>query len=105
MYSGRLQPRGDGNSYSAKNNAKPVTFLCTAPEAGSVALTGDFNDWDPESHPMQKRPDGSWHIDVHLSHGHHHYLFVIDGQGALDPNAQGIARNEKDEKVSLIAVS
>jgi hypothetical protein len=42
---------------------------------------------------------------VVLGHGHHHYQFLIDGKPTLDPRAQGIARNEQNEKVSLIAVS
>ncbi len=50
-------------------------------------------------------PDGAWRAEILLNHGHHHYLFVIDGKPTLDPRAQGIARNEWNEKVSLVAVS
>ena len=92
-------------SYSAKNIIKPVPFVCFAPQAGEVYITGDFNDWDTTSHPMKQMPDGAWRVEVPLSHGHHHYLFVVDGKLVLDPHAQGIARNEKNEKVSLVAVS
>src|ERR1041385_4048521 len=95
----------NSSRYSAKKMAKPVNFHCQAPEAHLVAVTGDFNDWDPNSHPMKKQPDGSWILQVPLNHGHHHYLFLIDGKPMLDPRAQGIARNEKNEKVSLLAVS
>lgn len=105
MFSGQLPTEGGGNPYSAKNNAKPVSFLCTAPQAEKVTIMGDFNDWDPDAHPMERRPDGSWGLDVPLNHGHHHYLFCVDGKSVLDPNAQGIARNEQNEKVSLVAVS
>ena len=44
-------------------------------------------------------------LQVPLNHGHHHYLFSVDGKSKLDPRAQGIARNEKHEKVSMLAVS
>ncbi len=91
--------------YSAKKMAKPVNFVCEAPGARSVSLVGDFNDWDPTAYPMKKQPDGGWLIQIPLNHGHHHYQFVIDGKACLDPRAQGVARNEKNEKVSLIAVS
>jgi 1,4-alpha-glucan branching enzyme len=91
--------------YSAKNIIKPVPFFCLAPDAQAVAITGDFNDWDLASHPMKRMPDGAWRIDLPLTHGHHHYLFVIDGKLRLDPRAQGVARNERNEKVSLVAVS
>ena len=42
---------------------------------------------------------------LELHHGHHRYLFVADGEPKLDPNATGIVRNERNERVSLIAVS
>ena len=66
---------------------------------------GDFNDWHPAAHPLKRMPDGAWRAEVSLNHGHHHYLFFVDGKPVLDPKAQGIARNEKGEKVSLLAVS
>lgn len=54
---------------------------------------------------MTRQPDGGWRAQIPLNHGHHHYLFLVDGKPTLDPRAQGTARNEQDEKVSLIAVS
>jgi 1,4-alpha-glucan branching enzyme len=92
-------------SYSAKNVIKPVPFTCYATDAQEVYVTGDFNDWDPKSHPLKRMADGAWRTEVTLRHGHHHYLFVVDGRPMLDPLAQGIARNERNEKVSLVAVS
>ena len=103
MQSYRLH--GGPNRYSAKNHVKPVNFYCEAPAAAEVFLTGDFNDWSSKSHPMEKRNDGTWFAQVQMSHGHHHYLFIIDGKPTLDSRAQGIGRNEMNEKVSLIAVS
>lgn len=85
--------------------AKPVNFFCVAPAAKRVALVGDFNEWQPEAHPMVRQPDGSWHLAVPLHHGHHHYLFLVDGRPALDPRATGVARNPRHERVSLLSVS
>jgi hypothetical protein len=42
---------------------------------------------------------------MELPHGHHRYAFLADGQLVLDPRAQGITRNDKGERVSLIPVS
>jgi len=92
-------------AYSAKNMVKPVIFVCRAPQAQAVFLTGDFNDWDPNAHPMRRMPDGAWRLEVPLNHGHHHYRFLVDGKPTLDPRAQGIARDHQGEKVSLLAVS
>ncbi len=96
---------GGSHRYSAKKMAKPVNFTCLAPDAQAVALVGDFNDWNANSHPMRRQHDGAWSTQISLTHGHHHYLFMIDGKPTLDPRAQGVARNEKNEKVSLLAVS
>ncbi len=97
----------DGNTrYSAKHQIKPVNFYFQdAGHASAVFIVGDFNDWNPTAHPMTRQFDGTWSAQLQLSHGHHHYLFLVDGKPTLDPRAQGIARNELNEKVSLIAVS
>ena len=86
-----------------KNTRQPATFYCAAPQAKLVELAGDFNHWHPL--PMQRWLDGWWLARVELSHGHHHYRFLVDGKPMLDPQATGVARDEMDERVSLIAVS
>lgn len=93
------------NRYSAKKMAKPVNFICRAPEARQVSLVGDFNEWNESLHPMVRQPDGAWALQVPLHHGHHQYRFLVDGNPVLDPKANGVARDPKGERVSLIAVS
>jgi len=92
----RLQPRP---------TRKPVNFICIAPEAQSVCLTGDFNHWNPSSLPMEKTFDGSWRLTVPLGHGSHHYQFLVDGEPMNDHRAMGMARNSAGERVSLVQVS
>jgi 1,4-alpha-glucan branching enzyme len=92
------------NRLAPKKTIKPVNFRCVAPGAKSVKLIGDFNDWSPQATPMKRQPDGCWFVQVQLGPGHQHYQFLVDGKPVLDPRAQGIAENEKGEKVSLIAV-
>ncbi len=84
---------------------KPVNFVCVAPEARQVHLTGDFNGWNPVASPMNRQPDGAWLLQVPLHHGHQQYVFLVDGKPVLDPRAHGIARDPRGERVSLIAVS
>jgi len=93
------------NRYGARNTTNPVNFYCVAPTAASVVLVGDFNNWDDASHPMRRQVDGGWFLQVQLSHGHHRYRFLVDGKPVLDPRGTGIARNDRNERVSLIAVS
>ena len=96
------KPRGD--RYSAQAMAKPINFFCNSPKAWAVQLVGDFNDWNPSAHPMEQRVDGWWFLQVPLTHGHHQYRFLVDGEPVLDPRATGVTRNERGEKVSLVAV-
>lgn len=93
------------NRYSAKKQSRPINFVCVAPTAKQVFLLGDFNEWNPSSHPMNRQPDGAWLLQVPLTHGHHQYRFLVDGQPVLDPRANGVARDPKGERASLIAVS
>jgi|SRR6185436_12064198 1,4-alpha-glucan branching enzyme len=105
MYNVGSYSLGGGNRYSASKNLKPVNFLFLAPQAKHVSVIGDFNNWSPNSNPMKKHPDGGWTTQIPLKHGHHRYQFLVDGVPTLDPRAQGVARNEQNEKVSLMSVS
>ena len=73
--------------------------------AQSVCLVGDFNGWNPFANRMRRRVDGWWSVQVQLTHGHHRYCFLVDGEPTLDPVGAGITRNDRNEPVSLIAVS
>ena len=92
-------------SYSTRHMTKPVHFFCEASGAAAVFLVGDFNHWDPGRNRMIRRVDGWWFLEVHLTHGHHRYRFLVNGKPMLDPRANGMARDDKGEEVSVIAVS
>ena len=92
-------------TFSANPSAKPINFYYAVPEAKSVHLMGDFNNWNPKSLPMQRRADGWWSIQVPLSAGDHQYLFLVDGIPTLDPHAVGTAHGKRYASVSIIAVS
>ena len=96
-------PQPAYTDFSAKGAPKPVNFYCAAPHAKSVAITGDFNHWQP--FPMQRSVDGWWRVQLQLKHGHHQYRFLVDDQPMLDPHAAGVVRDEQGMRASLIAVS
>jgi 1,4-alpha-glucan branching enzyme len=60
-----------------------VNFFCHAPDAQRVSLVGDFNGWQPTANPMQRTYEGYWLASMELPHGHHQYLFLVDGEPAL----------------------
>jgi 1,4-alpha-glucan branching enzyme len=88
-----------------KKPLRAINFICNAPQAQTVSLVGDFNQWNPGSNPMKQMPDKSWLLTVELKHGHHRYGFLVDGVLTLDPRAQGITRDDKGQRVSLVPVS
>ena len=105
MHSRELYPVGTASRYSAKKMRKPVNFFCAAPKARKVSVVGDFNGWDSGANAMRQGPDGTWHTQVEVHHGHHQYCFLVDGKRVLDPRAQGVARDGLNEPVSVMAVS
>ena len=96
---------GKADRYSAKNNLKPINFHLIAPQATHVSVIGDFNNWSPNSNAMKRQADGGWSAQISLKHGHHRYVFLVDGVRTLDPRAQGITHDDQNERVSLLAVS
>lgn len=60
---------------------KVVQFVLRAPGARSVALVGDFNEWNRDATPLRAASgDGLWTISVPLPSGRHVYAFVVDGE-------------------------
>ena len=99
------QPSRPTPRLASQKTLRLVNFVCNAPTAKGVNLVGDFNDWNASLHPMKRMPDGSWLLGLELPHGHHRYAFLIDGNLTLDPRAQGVTRDNKGARVSLMPVS
>ena len=58
-----------------------VQFELRAPGARSVALVGDFNEWNREATPLHAvAANGVWTISLPLPTGRHVYAFVVDGE-------------------------
>jgi len=64
-----------------------VRFVYVAPNARSVALVGDFNQWNPTAVPLKRLAGGTWITDVPLSPGRYAYAFLVDGKLMADPAA------------------
>jgi hypothetical protein len=71
------------------SNSRLVEIVFNAPEAGTVSVVGDFNDWDPARDTMARQDqDGLWKVQLRLRPGVYQYGFVIDGQRwSADPLA------------------
>ena len=67
--------------------ATGVHFAVWAPNAGHVALVGDFNDWDHRRHPMRRRSDiGVWEIFIpEIGPGHAYKYRITGADGTVQP--------------------
>ena len=71
----------------SENAAVRVQFVLVAPDAKSVAVVGDFNDWNPSATPLASAR-GMWSSETVVTAGRHDYAFVIDGtRWIADPSA------------------
>lgn len=82
-----------------------VIFTAFYPEASSVQLAGDFNDWQPEKTPMKKiSKEGVWNTKLRLTSGTHSYRFVVDGHWQQDPCNDAVEPNSYGEYNSVVNV-
>ena len=67
-------------SYSRTGRLCRVTFK-VAPEAHveTVSLCGEFNDWDGDVHPLERRKDGSFSVTLSLeSDDSYRFRYLLD---------------------------
>ncbi len=58
-----------------------AVFRYRNPDAKSVHLVGDFNEWHPKSDAMSdENNDGEWTLYYPLRPGRYAYKFVVDGR-------------------------
>jgi 1,4-alpha-glucan branching enzyme len=64
-----------------------ILFRYRNPDARTVHLVGDFNDWTPTADPMSDdNADGEWTLFYPLGPGTYAYKFVVDGRNWIpDP--------------------
>lgn len=97
---------GGGSPSGAADGRVYVQFLIAAPEARSVALAGDFNEWSPSIELSDPDRDGVWSARVALDAGVHEYMFVIDGtEWQPDPNALSYTADGFGRRNSVVAVA
>ncbi|HEY3220888.1 MAG TPA: isoamylase early set domain-containing protein [Gemmatimonadales bacterium] len=79
-------------------------FVLVAPQAASVSLVGDFNDWDPARSPMQTA-HGVWATVVLLEPGRYRYAFLVNGvEWRADPGAPASKDDEFGTPSSVVTV-
>src|SRR4051794_10232773 len=56
---------------------KGTSFRVWAPHATGISVVGEFNNWDPEIHPLNKEDGGMWARDVEEAVTGDQYQFEI----------------------------
>jgi 1,4-alpha-glucan branching enzyme len=78
----------------ARSSTDAFQFVLVAPQAASVSLVGDFNDWDPGRSPMHTA-HGIWATVVPLAPGRYRYAFLVNGvEWRADPAAPNAIDDE-----------
>jgi 1,4-alpha-glucan branching enzyme len=83
---------------------KAVQFRYEAPEAGSVFIAGDFNNWDTHVGELKKDKVGVWKASLKLKPGRYEYKFLVDGEWRNDPSCSQCTPNRFGSKNCVIEV-
>lgn len=88
-----------------ETDSSAIQFVVRAPGAGSVALVGDFNDWDGTATPMRAADNGIlWTVTVPLTPGRYRYAFLVNGSRWLVDPAAPRAQDDFDTPSSVVTV-
>jgi 1,4-alpha-glucan branching enzyme len=68
-------------------------FNLSAPQAKSVFVAGNFNQWNLSAHPLKQEKNGVWKISLPLGPGRYEYRFLVDGEWQNDPNCSSLVEN------------
>jgi len=102
---GSREPRAGSQELTTVAAAASVTFVLVAPQARSVALAGDFNDWDAARALMRREASGLWTVDVPLTPGRYRYVFVVDGRRFVaDPAAPRAVGDDFGTPTSVVTI-
>lgn len=93
--------------YTKTGRSCKVTFeLPPQTNAESVALCGEFNEWDATKHLLKRRRDGSYALTVSLKPGREYrFRYLVDGERwENDWDADKYVPNEFGTEDSVIVV-
>jgi len=95
-------------SYSKTGHSCRVTFKIPAgqAEARAIAILGDFNGWNADAHPMERRKDGSWSATVTMEAGRpYRFRYLLDGRHwSNDDGADSAVANQFGSEDSVVAL-
>ena len=85
----------------APAKARKTEFSLSAPLAQTVFTAGDFNQWNPASHPLTRDDQGIWRVSLALNPGRYQYRFLVDGEWRNDPKGGPVVESPFGMSISL----
>jgi hypothetical protein len=93
-------------SVAPLDGKRSVEFVLRTQANSSVAVVGDFNDWNPRATPLRPTSDSLWSVVIPLRPGRYRYTFVVDGtQWRRDPAAPRSLEDDFGTPTSVITVA
>lgn len=83
----------------------PTLFSLNAPQAQSVYIAGDFNNWYVDESCRMHQKDGLWKAQLELKPGTYQYRFIIDGRWQEDPANPRKTENTFGDANSVVEVA
>ncbi len=81
-----------------------AVFTFRAPEAKSVYVAGDFNNWYVDESCRMKQNNDEWCANLRLKPGVYQYRFIVDGRWQEDPSNPKRAENVFGDANSVVEV-
>jgi hypothetical protein len=66
-----------------KRSRGKVTFVLPG-EIGPVSVVGEFNGWDPHTHPLKRRSNGTRSATVEFQPGSYTFRYLAEGGAFFD---------------------
>lgn len=94
-------------NYSKNGNSCRVTFKIDPETAAEkVAVLGEWNEWDADTHAMKKRKDGTFSTTLSLDAGtEYRFRYLVDGETWVnDDEADKLVVNRFGSQDSVLAL-
>src|SRR5579863_5517437 len=90
-------------------NGIGTTFRVWAHLAKQVCVTGTFNDWSQDAHPLFPEGNGYWSVDVPVAKINDRYRYVIQSdylpglQWRTDPYCKCVQNNDTSDGTIVLS--
>jgi chromosome partitioning protein len=91
--------------FGVRPTSRGALFVQPLGLGGSVAIAGEFNAWNPQSHVLKRNDElGVHELSVPLDAGDYRYRVVVDGRWIADPYNPKTVGNPFGERDSVLSL-